>query len=309
MPVSTVHKLDKIVFPSAVEISTPRGLRISHGIQSRLEWPAGHPHPMFRSTDEQKPEVGFNTPEIDVILGAITVAGTSFTGNIDVYKKLGTVVGSVARATTSHKRLRIAACLGYWTEIRLSHNQPGQIDVVLCATYDGSNDPIAYAGTVALSGNLAAGTYFGAGPVSFNGAAIPGVKEITISSGISLIREGASSEVWDTFVGIERTQPSATIRALENVNWATLGLQGVAMNGSTGLVMYGRKFINGPNGVARVPDATAQHIKLTALNGAAIPVDGSADGSGLFVDTIHFDLIAVSDSTLPVVADTASIIS
>ena len=47
------------------------------------------------------------------------VQGLDVTGNVDFYRKLGTAVGNVARATTSHQRIRAADVICYWTRITL----------------------------------------------------------------------------------------------------------------------------------------------------------------------------------------------
>lgn len=301
MPQTTIHKLDRVIWPSSVEFSMIRSARWVSGITSLLERPAGHVHPMFRTNLEQKPVFEFVTPELDVLLGACGVGGASLASSSTYFKK-GSATSNDTRASTTHQKITIASSVAYWTNIRLPHNGQGEASIVQTAVYDGSNDPFVYAGSQALSGNLAAGTHFGAGPVSINGTAVPGVKEITIESGVRLIQEGASSEIWDTFVGIEITEPKVTIRTLKMTNWAVLGLQGTALNGSTGLAFYARKFAANQS---RVADGTAEHIKFVGLLGSAIPVDSSGEGSSPISDTLVCELVSSSDSVAPLVGTTA----
>ena len=305
MAISTLHKLDKLVFPSSVEIGQLRSARWGAGINSLLERPAGHPYPMFRTNLEQKPVMEFTTPEIDVILNSIGVGGASF-GAIVTYFKKTAATGSDARASATHRKITINSSYGHWTTLNLPHNGQGEINVTLTAVYDGTNNPFVYAGSSALSGNLGAGTHFGAGPVSINGTPVPGVQEITVESGVRLIQAGSSSEVWDTFVGLEMTEPKVTIRTLENINWVTLGLAGTALDGTNGLVFYARKFAQ--NG-ARVADATAQHVKFIGLLGTAIPVDSSGQGSSPISDTLVCELISSSDSVAPLTGTVSSAIT
>ena len=117
----------------------------------------------------------------------------------------------------------------------LRNIKSGTISVVIAANWDGSNNPIIYAGTQALSGNIASALHFGCGPVQVNGSPVPGIKNITISSGVQLIQEGSGSDEWPTFTGLEFTQPSITVQTIEVVNWGTFLLDGTALNGSTGL--------------------------------------------------------------------------
>lgn len=306
MAVSTLHKLDKITLPSSVEFSVIRNARYSAGIESLVERPAGHPHPMFRANLQQRPTVEFSTPQLDVLLAAIGAGGASLGASTTLYFKLGAATGSVARATAQHRKLTLASAFAYWSSIRLPHNGAGEASVMLNAVYDGTNDPFVYAGSQALSGNLAAGSFFGAGPVKINGVEIPGIKEITIESGVQLIQEGSGSELYDTFVGVETTAPVVTIRTLENVNWVTLGLNGTALNGSTGLAFWARKF--DPLG-SRVANATTEHILFTGLLGSALPVDSSGDGAAPISDTIRVELLSASDGVIPLTANTAAAIS
>jgi hypothetical protein len=223
-----------------------------------------------------------------------------------IYFKKAAVTGNDSRASTTHRKITVAASCAYWSTIRLPHNGQGEATVIMTASYDGSNAPFVYAGTIALSGNLGAGTHFGAGPVAINGTALPGVKEITIESGVKLIQEGSSSEIWDTFVGIEMTEPKVTIRTLENVNWATILLSGTALNGSTGLTFYARKFAQNGN---RTADATAEHIKFVGALGTAFPIDSNGEQSSPISDTLVCELLSASDSVAPLIGTTASAIT
>lgn len=304
----TIHKLDKIVLPSSVVFSNIKSQKWSPNIQSLIERPAGHLHPMFVGNQSIQPGFEFSTTELDVLLAACPLGGASL-GSSTTYFKLGTDLSSAARAAASHKKIVIASSLLYWTNIRLPHNGAGEASVMLAANYDGSNDPFVYSASVALAGNLTLGTFFGAGPVSINGSVIPGIQEITIDSGIKLLRVGANSEEFDTFIGIETTDPVVTIKTSSLTNWATVLLRGLALNNSTGLVFYARKFTANPSSVSRVADATAEHVKFVALLGQAIPVDSSGSGAGMISDTIRIICVAGSDSIAPLVPTASSAIT
>lgn len=309
MALGTLHKLDKIVMPSSVEFSKLTNVRWNKGIESLVERPAGHPHPMFRANLSQKPVLSFTTSELSILLAAIGVGGAAV-GSTATYWKVAAATGSVARATTSHKKITIASSIGHFTTIRLPHNGKAEADVVLTAIYDGVNDPFVYAASQALSGNLAAGLHFGCGPVYLNNTLVPGVKEITIESGVQLIQEGDASEEFDTFVGIEMTAPKVTVRFLNQVNLATYGLRGTALDGTNGIKFFARKFCgNTSGGISRVADGTAEHIKFQGILGSIVPQETAGDGSGLLTDTLVAELVASSDSVVPLVITTGSAIS
>lgn len=292
----SIWKLDKLVLPSSVEFSLVTQSRWGAEIQSMVEYPAGHVHPMFRANREQRPVLEFTTPQLKTLLQNIGVGGASL-GSTASYFKAATATGNAARNATSHKKITIASSLAHWTSISLPHNGRAEANVVLTAVYDGSNDPFVYAGSQALSGNLATDEYFGLGPVAINGTNLPGVQSIEISSGVKLIQAGESSSLWDTFVGIEQTAPTITIRTFEMVNWgALLDIEGVALNGSDGLVFWARRYAAGGS---RIANGTSSHIKFVGLNGSAIPVDSNGQDSGPITDTLKIELVSASDSVAP----------
>lgn len=305
MALSAIYKLDKVVLPSSVEFSHISSSRIDAGIQSMVERPAGHTAPTFVANMSQKPRIEFAVSELDVLLAAIGVGGASL-GSTALYLKAGAVTGGVARATGSHKKITVASSCGYWTSIKLPHNGRGEATVVIRPTYDGSNAPYVYAGSQTLSGNLTTGTFFGAGPVSINGTAYGGVQDITVDSGLQLIEAGGESEVWDTFVGVQTIEPVVTIRFLTEINWSTVGFQGLALNGSTGLTFYARKY---SADAVRVANATTEHIKFVGAYGMALPVDTNGQAAGPISDTIRVTLRANSDTGVPLTGTVSSAIT
>lgn len=306
MPVNTIHKIDKIVFPSSVEFSQLTNTDVQGGIQMLKVRPAGHPHVMFVANQKQEPVINFTTNELSTLLGTVGVGGAAIGNSSYVYYKKAAETGSVARATTEHHRLVIAEMLAHWSTIRLPHNGNGEADVVLAPNFDGTNDPVVYGGSVALSGNLSAAQNFGAGPVGLNGTALPAVQNIEISSGIQLIRAGGDSEEWDTFIGVETTDVVVTLTFLEAINWGTLGLTGTALNGTSGLEFYARKYA--ANG-SRVANATAEHIYFKATTGKAVPVNTTGQNSSPISDTLRVECVASSDSVLPLIPTLDSAIS
>jgi hypothetical protein len=305
MSINTIHRLDKLVFPAGVEIAVLKNAKWSAGIQSLIHTPAGGIYPMFRANQLQKPLITFATPQLDILLGAVGPSGVGVSG-INTYYKLGNVTGNVARATATHMRVAVSLSCVHWSTIRLTDKKEGEAQVQITATYDGANAPFVYTGSVALTGTLVAGSFFGAGPVKINSVSIPGIQEITIDSGIKLVQLGDSSEDYDTFVGIEQAMPSITVKTLELVNWASFGLQGTPLDGANGIVCYGRKFSNGGS---RVGNATAQHLMFQGLNGTCVPQDTDGSGSSPMSDTLKVELTTTSDVVNPITVSTASTIT
>ncbi len=304
MAINTLYKLDKIVLASGQELHAVNNNQVQFGIKTMMERSAGEVWPNFRANQEQKPMLQVTTKQLDKLLTNVPMEG-NFALSPVAYLKKAAAAGSVARATTVHEKAVITECCIYWTSIRLSHNNAGEAQVVIVPVFDGTHDPIIFTGSIALPGTLSAASYFGVGPVAINGVAIPGIQEVTIESGIKLLQLGDSSEEFDTFVGLETGDPSVTIKTLEQINWLTMGLRGTALDGTDGLLVYGRKFAN--NG-SRVANATAEHLKFVALNGFCVPQDTNGQESSPVTDTLKVELVA-PDSTVPMSITVGSAIS
>lgn len=303
MAISTLYRLDKVT--GAVALSEVTQRKISSGIKSMIESPAGHTHPMFRSNQEQKPVIEFSTPEISTLLTAAPLIGVQVTSTpLVVWLKKANATGNVARATTQHAKITVNLGYLHWSRLSLPSNGRGEASCIVTSCFDGTNDPLVYATSTALSGNVTATEYFSGGPVYVNGSQIPGVKSIEIDSGIELVNEDADGEVWPTFVGLSMTRPTVTITTKENV-WGTLGLQGLSLNGSTGLVFYAKKY----SATSRVANATTSHIKFQAIDGHGILVDEDGKDSDTLGYSMKFELISIIDSVVPLVITPGSAIS
>ncbi|MBK8916461.1 MAG: hypothetical protein IPM64_17990 [Phycisphaerales bacterium] len=299
MAIANPFKLDKVVLPSSVEFSHVENVRCAPEIETLLSSPAGHPFPMFRGNARLKPLISFTTEQVDVVLANIGAGGLSVTSASYLYFALATLTGKVARATTSHTRMAVNQLVAYWTTIRFPHSGFASADVVLAAGWDGTNNPIVPGGSVALSGNLAAGNRFGAGPNAVNGSALDGIQEFTCTSGVRLIEAGGESEVYNSFVGIEAGTPQVDVSYIGPNALTTFGLNGTVLNGSSGWLGYGRKFT--PNG-DRVANATAEHLYLQALLGTVKVLEAGGQGAQLGMNRIQIDCVASSDSVVPLTA-------
>lgn len=114
----------------------------------------------------------------------------------------------------------------------------------------------------------------------------------------------AESEPYNTYVGIEVTEPTVDIVTKHAVNWATLGLAGTAFDGTNGLIFFARKFLGDSQ---RVADATAEHFLLSSAFGRAIPQNSNGDTSNPISDTLRCELRVNSStgSPLTITMDTA----
>ena len=295
MSVSTVHVLHGVKTPaqfySQIEehTSSPR-------IASMLGTPSGHYEPLFQGVKGVMPDVTFKTTQLTTLFTELGLYGASMAaGNTDLFFKKVTDLGKrEAAATTTHTRLRMSQAYMYWRSLTAGHQAEAKADVRIMTTYDGSNNPLVPAGSLALSGTMTAAEYFCLGPVSINTVAINGIQDCTIDLGVETIEAGSDSDLYNTFCAIRHLTPVITLRGLAAEHWATYGINGTAL---TGLVLYLRKLNkNVASGLPYVANATAEHIKFTASAGVITLDESSGAGKSELTTTLRIALAAEDDT-------------
>jgi hypothetical protein len=276
MGVSNLWFLHGVVFSGGQFLSELTDLSPATNIDELTGYAAGHPDPLFLAARAIKPHLQFDTPQLKTILD---LCGTAFIadlsgGNTDLHYKLAANRGvRAAAASAVHQRLRMATGAMYWEEVSAAHQQDATLKAKIVPTYNGTNAPIVPAGTLALAGVPAAAEFYTLGPVLINGAELAGIKSVRIALSPEVIEESAGGDVYPTFFAIGQRQPVIEITSLEAGAWVSFGLDGTALNGSTGAVCYLRKkTADGTN------SATAA-IAFTALNGRIQLVQSSGGGN------------------------------
>lgn len=304
-------KLDVLTFATVATPGTPTATFSTiqnQDIKGGAEWftvhPAGHPAPLFGAISKVRPEISFSTPQIDTVLGALTTWGAAISAK--TYQKLSSGVAPYARSATTSYKHTIAQALAFWSNITLPATGEASANVMVRPIYDGTNSPIAFAGSSALpSGVLVATNEFAAGPVSINGTALDGIQSITISSGTNFMSKGDASSVYDTYGDLSVGQCVVTIKTLNRINWSTIILSGL---GVTDLTFYAKKWANKSSN-SFVANATAEHILFNSATALARPDDTSASGGDLYSDTMSFLVLAPDDTTAPLSVTLLSAIS
>lgn len=301
MPVANVWKPDRIVLGSAATFSQFESVTIAPQVEASFLRFAGHTSPMGRSLLRVRPLITFTTPEVSTVATSIPITGLALTDDSYIYFKQAAtsgVSGATARATTSHARYVISQLVAYWTRIGGEHGSAATAEVVIAAVYDGTNAPFVYAGSVALPGTFAVNNpvEFGIGPCSLTAAVAGAInlrpRAITINSGVQLLQEGNASEPYDTFVGVNTTEPTVEVQSHERLSMGQFGLLGDALS-STGIIGYFRKIGE------RAADASTVHLQFSSAYGVVEPSDETTT-DGMWIDKVMVKLHAASDTTQPI---------
>jgi hypothetical protein len=295
MPLANVDVLHGIV-NSSTFISQFTSQEVSPGMESLLATSAGQIYPQFAATMGLRPEIRFTTPQVKTILDLVDDDGIAdLSGaNTDLYfKATADQSNRVADATTSHHRWRAAQVLLVLERITAGHRTEAQAQCRLICAYDGTNVPLVYAGSVALSGTPTSAEHYVLGECHINGSEVDGVQDLDLDWGQNIFQGGGSGELYDTFNCQMQSTPTVMMNALNSGFWSTSGLAFDISSGS----FYLRKLAR----AGRVADATAEHIKFTVADGLGYVDRSSGDGMSPNVTSIRLQPIAADATTAALV--------
>jgi len=269
MSIPSVYYLHGILLPTGGLISELQDCTPQVTRQRLLGYAAGHPEPFFLATQRQTLAIDFTTLALKQVLDYIATGGNPYgvavTGPLDLLYKKGKDLGfREAAASDVHYRLRVMKALLYWRSIRGTQSGNASIDCRLVVTFDGTNQPVIPAGSIALSGTPVVNQYYTVGPIRLNTVALGGVQDVTITLNEKLDELVSDGDIWTTYCGIGTDAPTIAVRALGEP-WRSIGLAGTAISA---LDLYLRaKDANGGN----VADGLGSHLKLSAASGRIDP--------------------------------------
>jgi len=301
MGVSNLWFLHGVLLPSATFLSELTDLSPTSGIDELVGRASGHPDPLFLAARKINPGIAFESPSVAQVLTACgaTFAADLSGGNTDLHYKKGANLGvRLADATAGHQRFRMASGMMFWEEISATHQQDAVIRARIIPTYNGSVAPIVPAGGLALAGTAAAGSFYTLGPIFINGTELNGIESMRLTLGAQVMELSSGGDVYTTFAGIGQREPVLEITSLETGAWVTYGLNGTALNGSSGVVAYLRtKTADGTNAVTGC-------ISLTALYGRVEVSQTAGSGNGPAKTTLRIPLRANSAAAAVLAYDT-----
>ncbi|MBL9125836.1 MAG: hypothetical protein JNG90_19500 [Planctomycetaceae bacterium] len=308
MGVATEYVLHNIRLPTGEDLTQLTEHSNNPSVEQMTAMSAGNPHPQFAAVQAVKPEVSFSTTQLKTLLdktggtsGCATAALSS--GNTDLYYRRVENLGlRTAVATTAHRRFRGTSAMLVINQLQAEHRGIATADAMIVFQFDGTNPPLVPAGTLALVGTPLAAQQFTLGPVFLNGTQLPSVQRTQWQPNPQLFRDSAESEVYDSYIAADSVDSLFTFATLEVGVWDTLGINGLALSGA-GLEVYLRK--KNANGI-HVPNATAEHIKLTGALGQAVL--GPSTGGRKVAHELRVQVVQPADGSSPLVVSTASTI-
>ncbi|MCP4571477.1 MAG: hypothetical protein GY838_03930 [bacterium] len=300
MTASTLHLLHGIQSSSpAAFLSQISNAQASPNVEEQIAHGAGGLQPLFAGNAGQAAGFTFDCEQIKTLLDLTGVGMADLSaGNTDLYYvKAANLAARVAAASELHTRLRCASAGLVCNQITAGDKKFASASCRLVLPYDGSNEPIVPAGTIALSGTRSAAEHYKAGPIWLNASQIPGVTDVTIDMGLELFILSADGEMYPTLIAIKTSKPTVTFTCY-TLPWTTIGLNGLAI---TGLSVYLRKYAT----AGAVANGTAGHIKFAATAGLATIENSGGGGTEEATTTVKCTLVDPSGTDAALTVNTA----
>jgi len=308
MSVNALYYLRGILTPAGTLISQITDTTPSSNSEILTGMAAGFALPLFKGIRGQKPDITFTSTSVAAILNLIKAGGSNYcldlsAGNVDLLYIKGKNLGiREAIGSSVHARLRVARGFLYWTTIAATHQQDATIACRLVACFDGTNNPIVPAGSVAVSGTPTADSFYTLGPVAVNGAPLYDEQGMTLNSGIEAEEAGAAGEIWASYVGVKTISPTMSVDALGQP-WR-YGITGSTLSAVTAYLRN-----KAPDSGGNVANTTATHIKFTAANGIILPDSTKAGTNDPAETTLSLELRALNSNSDVLAIDTTSAIT
>jgi hypothetical protein len=295
------------VFSSLVSITQMSEVQPGHNFMDLSEFSAGAVGPQFTGTHMASPDNRFSTTQIKGVLdvcisGDYRVARDMSGTTVDAEFRAGDLFG--ARASTgvlANIRMRMADnSMLCWESLSARQGGLAELRVRSFCASVGGNDPLVTTSGTTLNAASAVNHLYTLGPVKLNGTTHQGVQEASLDNNLSYIEEGAEGDGFPTFIGLDSYAPILTFRTRDLSVLSTYGNRGTPL---TALTWYLRKKLNSS---INVPNATPQHIAITAAAGTikARQVSGPKPMAEVSValqvveaDTVAFEVTTISTIT------------
>jgi len=309
--ITAVHTLCAVVSNTTV-IGGITAQRLGVGSDVRATPTSGEAEPRFASLYKQTPTGGFTTVNVAAALDAFGIVSpysksiADLAAGLIFYAQLMDE-GSTRTAGAAHRSYTLTEGIVLPRTLSAAHQDDATISYETMPTWDGTNDPIAEADSVALPTTITDAERFTLGPVALESVDLSQLRGIDISFGIVAQTDGSDSEIWDRHAHIVSIIPVLTFRGV-NVAWladAAIPLLGLAVTHANTAIYLRKRAIGGTGFVA---DITAEHILITAAGVAT--VQNAFDATGNALATCDVQLTCYGDDTNdPLVISTTSAIT
>lgn len=257
----------------------------------------GNVDPTHAALMSAEPALSVSSYNVAGLLAAVGFDGVAIT-NLTAFFKKGADCGTRAGTLAHVKGVATAGC-AIMRPLRAQQGQRTMAEVeFFLKSSDGLTDPWTMTYLQTLSGTAAEVSHFTMGPVwvtpSGGSRTAITAKSWEVDPGIEVTPDMADGHTYPTYVGIDKRTPTGRISTPDIAHVEDIPNSGVI--GSVELFL--RKLSEG-NSSGRVPDITAEHVKITIADalitadtsdvdtdsdgGAEIMIDATYDGTNAVI--------------------------
>ena len=258
---------------------------------------AGSIYPLQTSIQEIKAGFRLTSHNVSTALGILGFLGIPLSAQVPAelyeinYGDDGFIV-----AGSNHRKIAFSTGRAIWRTVSVANRQDAQIEIeVFGLSPDGSTNPAVFTEGVAAPAAVDDARHTIAF-ATLGGISMGCVTDLRIESGLTITPEGCKSDIFDTRMGVQSVVPKIMVTTLAaqlvGSGAGKINLPGIAAtHANTSLKL--RKRVNKTG--TFVPDATAEHIAITA-DGMVVPVQ-PFQASNNADATTQFELTATFDGT------------
>ena len=288
--------------PSVTVIDQISRYTINEGIGTLFKGSSGKVYNKFQGIRSKEPRLSFSTSSLKAMLDITEVSHSPINAALYAqafFEKFAE--GGTRESGNNHIDLRINEGILVPRRLSSQHRADAEIEYELIASYNGANEPFVWADFQPLptAQDIALWTI---GNLDIDGAYVGQILSVDVDFGVRAMAKSSDSDLYVSFTGVEKIQPSIRLRMNDMSLVTTYG------DGGEGAVvkLYFRKRID--QGTFE-DDAEEVHIKLTA-NKCQIYIDSHSLSEGM---PGEFDLIIepiydTDGANNPFVLDTTSAI-
>jgi len=241
------------------------------GIANLILGGAGEVNNTFVTTTGQAPSLSFVTSQLDTALDGIALTGLIIDSDADdegfvaFLKKYAE--GGTRASGANQMSLTVNEGLLVPRQLTASLGGVATISYDLFVTYDGTNLPVVVSVTDTITPTPVADQAFTLGPIVSNGTNLEGVQSVTVDFGLSVVVQRSPSDLYPTFVAIDKQQPTISFVTTMADYLNTLSMLGAAVSASD-FIVYLAKQTEGAN---RAAYNASTHISITVDEGVIQP--------------------------------------
>lgn len=272
--------------------------QLSTGSESSRDESAGERYARHVSIVQQNPGGSVTTRAVAAALAivgteALTIDdGTTEPGLQFCQVSIDDATGKIASGSV-HRAITMAKGLLYPDSLSVAQDQHAALNLNAVALYDGTNNPLVPAGSLALPGTMADGERFGLGALTVGGVTITDHLSVDVQFGVDVQVKRAEGDIWPTHILVASLKPTWRIRGAGVEQFATSG--GVPLAGAAATVantvLYLRKrstsgagYLAGSNHASLAMAGLAYWQTVTDADGndtaeLELMVDGVYDGT------------------------------